>query len=265
MNKSNSVEFILPIQDIIDKIPSAETLISATLTLPKKKDDNICQQFRKFAKEQISTNKRPMSSKELLDALLEIDPNFHKEIKAKCEDYSRIVLSQSKSLFNKFKRKEPEPGIDRRTLFYGLTSEIYDLSQWIPVGKNEQSNTFSLAMDLQNIPELKPSSFDVDSSSSLSGIVLNALPTFNLNDSEYHEAKDSWKTLIDSIPQTDLLWSNILDAVDRISRDILSGKDLPDMKTILSEANINLLPPFTSLIEKIMQNEIDYRRKLLGK
>ena len=204
-----------------------------------------------------------MSSKEILDALLEVDPNFHKEIKSKCEDYSRIVLSQAKNIFNKFKRKEPEPGIDRRTLFYGLVNDVYDFTQWVPVGKVDQSNLFSLTMEIPN-SELKPSSDDVDSSSALSGIVLNALPNFSLTDSEFYEAKEAWKVLIDSVDQSDVnFWKIILEDINKITLEILSGRDPPDIKALVSEANV--LPTYTSLIEKLLQSEVDMRLKLLGK
>lgn len=197
-----------------------------------------------------------MSGKEILDELQKIYPQLYKDVKSKCEDYSRIVLSQSKSgMFNKFKKKDPDPGVDRRTLFYGIPGESYDSNIWISV-QNPKTDPFPITS--QYISGLKPD----DETMLITDIGSASLDS---NESQFLEAKKAWQTLFANIPENNPIWKSIFDTISEITRKIIILNEIPNIKEI-----INNNPDFHDQsiqlpLETIFQYEIEIRHKIISK
>lgn len=74
---------------------------------------------------------RPMAASEIEIWLRIHEPELWQDIAGKCEDYVRIILSLTRSsVLLKYRPLKPIQGIDKRSTFFGLTSEKYDSAQW---------------------------------------------------------------------------------------------------------------------------------------
>lgn len=219
-----------------------------------KQQDHISTLFRNFAQDQILSQKRPMTGREILDNLLPINSTLHKQIKNKCEDYPRIILSQSKSgLFKKFKKKEPIPGIDRRTIFYGLCSELYDPNEWVSLGDNKISKSFVDTKPADVEPSLLPT------------IALTDFPDLTIDTPTQfptQEVKNAWEVLLQNVPSNHNVWKSIFDAISDINHNAAFVQDSSFVKEFLSHNPILNDSMYLTQILKVLQNEFEFRLKL---
>ena len=212
---------------------------------PQKRKEDIARQFCAFAKAQILANKKPTLVRDILEALHTTDPIFYEQIKQKCEDYPRIVLSQSKyATFTKYRSALPKQGVHKRTIYYGLDSEPYDPSEWIPFEKTPTNQ-----YDLPNIPS-----------------ALTILPKFPNNIEDNLPASKEWRSLIETISLTDPFWIHLLDAISKIDHEVISGRGTPNLvKNIIAGDPVLSDPTRVVIIEKILNNENEYRHQLFSK
>ena len=246
-----------------------ETVEAAIQLLPlqgvsDKREDHLSSMFRSFSIEQIQANKRPMSGKELLDSLEQINPTLHKQVKDKCSDYPRIILSQSKSgIFKKYKKRTPTPGIDKRTLFYGLQTESYDFNEWIAFENSNKVRTETDPLLKQILPDIKrTNNDDTEAPQIINSTGFNDI----CNEVSFQEAKESWKFIIDTVPQDSPLWISILEAISLIDHEVLYGRDSPEyVKDIIRINSILNNNSCSDHIEKVLTCESEYRHKLFQK
>ena len=150
----------------------------------------------------ISRMGRPLTAHEIENLIRINDPQLWSEVTTKCSDYVRIILSFAKeTLFQKFKLKKPLPGLDRRTIFYGISNSMYSSDDWSPI---EEIKTSPL-----NIPE---------QISIISFQVVTA-----------EDAQKSWKMLSQFLPMDDTIWNELLSSIKCIRSEEFGGID-PDQK-----------------------------------
>lgn len=78
---------------------------------------------------------RPITANEFARWLETNEQLMWREVSSKCGDYVRMILGQTRNnVFVKFKSIKPVPGVDRRSVFYGLSSMQYRSDMWIPQG-----------------------------------------------------------------------------------------------------------------------------------
>jgi len=218
---------------------------------PKRKED-IARQFCAFAKAQILASKSPCLVRDILDSLHASDPVFYDLIKQKCEDYPRIVLSQSKNAnFTKFRSVVPKQGVHKRTIYYGLDTETYDPTEWVPFEKSTP-NPFDLPI-LPAIP---------------------IVPKYSIGEDHFSsDASEEWRSLIDSVnlfidssEKPNPLWTHLLEAISEIDHAVISGRASPNLvKDIIAGDPILSDPAHVISIEKILNHESDFRHQLFSK
>lgn len=93
---------------------------------------NLSSRLRLKALQIISKLKRPMAVQEIQNYIRDNERELWQEMQSKCSDYVRIILSLTKNkLITKYKPVVPVPGIDKRSTFYGLSSERYPVESWV--------------------------------------------------------------------------------------------------------------------------------------
>lgn len=91
---------------------------------------------RAIAAEAIENYGRPMTTHEIENYIKLNDHELYKEIKTKCYDYVRMILSVTKiSPFVKYKCLKRIIGIDKRANFFGFPNGNYDPNLWINIEK----------------------------------------------------------------------------------------------------------------------------------
>ena len=91
---------------------------------------------RSIAAEAIENYGRPMTTHEIENYIKMNDHELYKEIKTKCYDYVRMILSVTKiSPFVKYKCLKRIIGIDKRANFFGFQDANYDPNLWINIDK----------------------------------------------------------------------------------------------------------------------------------
>lgn len=91
---------------------------------------------RTIAAEAIENYGRPMTTHEIENYIKLNDHELYKEIKTKCYDYVRMILSVTKiSPFVKYKCLRRIIGIDKRANFFGFQDANYDPNLWINAEK----------------------------------------------------------------------------------------------------------------------------------
>jgi hypothetical protein len=102
---------------------------------------HLSTKVRQKALEMIGHYHRPIAVDELRSWLKGNDPELWTQSAAKCNDYIRMILAQTKNnVFVKYKSRTPVEGVDRRAVFFGLSKEHYDNGQWIPTCDIDDQN-----------------------------------------------------------------------------------------------------------------------------
>ena len=99
----------------------------------------LSTRIRSKAVELIALFGRPLSAHEILVQLRGSDRQLWDQVVQKCEDYMRVILSQTKNnVFKKFRSKNQIRDVDRRTIFYGLRDSVYSAADWVPVEETQR-------------------------------------------------------------------------------------------------------------------------------
>ena len=116
---------------------------------------NTSSRLRVKAIEIIGELKRPLAVQEIRNYIRENEPLMWKEIADKCNDYIRVIMSLTKSsLITKYKSNFAVPGIDRRSTFYGLTSETYSPYDWTKVEEHDPDHPQTKKKYQLKLPEI---------------------------------------------------------------------------------------------------------------
>lgn len=192
---------------------------------------------------------RPLTSHEILSHIRQIDPALYAEVAGKCPDYIRIILSLTKgNIIGRYKSIRGVKGIDRRAIFYGLTSKSYATSEWIRIGdaKARKSSKNSVAYyqnDLHNMPVLGEALNPLTNVSSLSSLSplsplgvtpslqavavdpSNTFPIQKEDDVTVDSVKESWNRLSGKFPFRSTFWTELFDAIFYIDDKVQSECD----------------------------------------
>jgi hypothetical protein len=100
--------------------------------------------LRHKAVEIISRAGRPLMGNEIENQIRELDKQLWTEISLKCHDYTRIILSMTdENIICKYKSRFVVKGVDRRAIYYGLSSVKYPEDRWTAQKKKVENMTMS--------------------------------------------------------------------------------------------------------------------------
>lgn len=186
--------------------------------------------LRQMAIKAIEEIGRPITAHEMETWLATNEPGLWHEVQQKCYDYVRMILSVTKNnIIVRYKCIHGIEGVDRRAIFYGLSSKYYDDKDWIrdPEGKKRRSNKKTKKEIIYEIEqeELPPSSPEVLEEEPVAPAV-EQCTDYNLPAIEYvneQVASASWKKLSNEVLMSDPLWVELLQALNDVKLYIDQG------------------------------------------
>jgi hypothetical protein len=103
--------------------------------MPEADDNHTSARLRAAAVQAIHEAQRPLTAHQIEAWIRDRDPALSAEVKGKCYDYARMILSLSPpSQICKYRSQIMLAGIDARAAFYGLPRERYP-ETWVPTAK----------------------------------------------------------------------------------------------------------------------------------
>lgn len=132
-------------------------------------------QLRQKAYNIIRQSDRPMASSEIEKWIRNHDYDLWCKVSAKCKDYVRVILSQTRGkTIMKYRALKPISGIDKRATFYGLYGRKYPTDMWIPT--NEVLRSKNRKYDEEAYVDEKPYSPSKEESGYYSDEIVEPIP-----------------------------------------------------------------------------------------
>ncbi|OHT11727.1 hypothetical protein TRFO_18799 [Tritrichomonas foetus] len=212
--------------------------------MQKSENTMTSNRIRIMAMEAIENRERPLTTHEIEEYIKANDTELWKEIKTKCYDYVRMILSVTKfSPIIKFKCLKRLLGIDKRANFFGLNNAKYDPNIWIPIGKKSriESRYLSPQDTMISPPAPIPVQFvEVDEKT----------------------AENSWKNLSLKMTMNDPVWNAICGAMKEVK--IYIGKGFSPNDTVQYAVNKfqplqdpYLLPDVILILSRLASDSLD--------
>ena len=158
------------------------------------------KKLRDKATSLILSSGRPLAAHEIENYIRRNEIELWSEIKKKCSDYVRIILSFSKNqIFMKYKPNYNMRGFDKRTIFYGVKGQNYSSNYWSILSENKYNEILYVTKE------------------------------------EYvtiEEIEKSWNILNENISTSDNFWKDLINGLRIISNEYENGKE---MKNIINE------------------------------
>ncbi|OHT00901.1 hypothetical protein TRFO_32282 [Tritrichomonas foetus] len=164
---------------------------------------------RVIAQEAIDSYNRPMTAHEIEKYIKLNDKDLWREVRSKCYDYVRMILSVAKlSEIIKYKCLKRLIGVDKRANFYGLSNKTYDPNVWVPLGKPSE-------------PEMEEPEKDTKFQGAPREITFHSVTE--------EEAVESWKIMHQNMKVNDPVWNALPSAMKEAHDYAKMGFDSKDI------------------------------------
>jgi hypothetical protein len=183
----------------------------------------------------IGETKRPMTAHEIERWIEDHDDSLSNEIKRKCYDYTRMILSLSPpSIITKYQPGIVLPGADMRAAFYGLARERYP-ENWIPTMKTPTSAQFPASKPPP------PARTRTAAQRAPKSSIFVPTPPAPIVVTAVDNRPEPWPTCVPVWDRPSIFWVSPTDALDSGKADLPSGL-IPDDAAVL-HANTRPQPP----------------------
>ena len=224
----------------------------------KHQFDTLESKFVQVAIEAINQLGRPMASSEIEVFIRGKYPNLLMKMPP---DYARIILSmESPGIFTKYKSNAPIRGVDRRAVFFGLSSKEYPSDKFrFAEGKAKQKGSQVTTPSEECSTPNGDNAFQGKKSEESSVVESPMDNKFNASFREVSsfEASTAWQFITENIQYTDPIWKEILKGIQTIDQEASKGSCSSNMvSTIINSSDLIKESQFLSYIIIIFSREV---------
>ncbi|OHT08833.1 hypothetical protein TRFO_22595 [Tritrichomonas foetus] len=183
---------------------------------------------RNMAMRAIKESGRPITAHEYEQWLQNNENELWQEVVKKCYDYTRVILTNTAklTLLYKYRCRQQMPGIDNRSVFYGLPNVRYDPELWQELNDKGRPKKMNRRRNIVR----DDSMYDLPTSTSFSSRTPSPVidQQVYIRIPEYIDSQiafESWNFLSNHMQSSDPIWSQMMAALAEVRELVYRGEN----------------------------------------